>query len=197
MTDSKPESLTFLFAGIAAFLFYAIHGGFHVLNGRVEDLLWGCTLSSLLIGTGVILRAPTWNAVGVLWLCYGLPMWLFDVATGGEFFPTSILIHVGSLGVGLWGVKRLRMPRGTWWRAGLLMLLLVGLCRLVTPPAANVNLSHSVQVGWEKTFPSFGPFLALSLVGATSGFWVFERLICWRLDDEEPDRQVVPLDSPA
>jgi hypothetical protein len=141
--------------GVLALGFFAAHGGYHLLHGRPHDVLWICTVAPALVGVGLLGSWPAWVGVGVLWLVAGLPLWLLDLAGGGEFLPTSLLTHLGGLGVGLYGLWRLGLPAGVWWKAFLGLAVLQQLCRWLTPRAANVNLAFTVHPGWESWFPSY------------------------------------------
>ncbi len=167
--------------GVAALAGYAVHGAFHLLHGRPEDLLWCCHLGAVLVGVGLIAasKSRAWgaslNGIGTLWLCLGTPLWLLDLAGGGEFFPTSLGTHVLGLAMGLFGTWRLGMPRGTWWKAAVALVVLIGLCRMVTPAAANVNVAFSVPHEWEDRFASHAGYLAFVMIAATADFFVLTR----------------------
>ena len=151
--------------GIAALLCYAVHCGVHLYRGRFADSLWGCHVARVLIAAGALSARATLAAIGVLWLCFGNPIWILDVATGGELLPTSLFTHVGGFIIGILVLKRLGVPRNAWWKATLAFLGLLGVTRLLTPRAANVNLAFAVASGWETTFPSY-PIYILLLVSA-------------------------------
>jgi hypothetical protein len=153
---------------------YAIHVGSHLYHGRPADSLWGCHVACLLVAVSAFTRRATPAAIGVLWLCFGNPLWLLDVATGGELLPTSLLTHVGGFALGLLLLKRLGFPPGSWWQATLAFLGLLGLTRLVTPRAANVNLAFAVASGWERTFPSYPLYLLLMVSAGTATFFTAE-----------------------
>jgi hypothetical protein len=141
--------------GAAAVCFYAVHAGQYVVRRQPEHALWVCHLGALLVGIGVLTRQSSLNAIGTLWLIVGLPFWLYDLASGGEFVPTSVLTHVGGPVVGLIGARRLGVPTGLWWKV---LVVLVPVCvasRLLTPPSSNVNLAHHVHPGFESVFPSY------------------------------------------
>lgn len=162
--------------GALALAFYAIHAGHHLLRGHPEDLLWACHLGAVCVGVGLLARLPAVNAVGFLWLATGDVLWLVDLASGGEFIPTSLFTHGGGLALGALGLARFGMPRHTWWRATLAFLVLQQLCRSATPAQANVNLAHAVWSGWEEFFPSTLCYqIMLLAIGAAACFAV-ERI---------------------
>jgi hypothetical protein len=128
-------------------------------------VLWACHLAAVLVGVGLLGEWPAVVAVGVTWLAVGVPLWLFDLAMGGEFTPTTLLTHVGGLAVGLVGLWHLRMPAGVWWKALLGLAALQQLCRWVTPPAENVNVAFSVYPWMQPYFSSYGRYwLAMAVV---------------------------------
>ena len=60
---------------------------------------------------------------------------------------------------------------------GGLVLSLLLLSRLVTPPAANVNLAHQVWAGWEDLFPSYAVYFAVLLAGSAVLYAAIEALL--------------------
>lgn len=166
--------MTLRLLGAVALLCFLVHAGYHVASGRVPDVFWGCHVATLLVGIGALLGRAEPIAVGVLWLCFGNPLWVLDISTGGEFLPTSLLTHVGGFMIGLWAAKRVGFPRFSWVRAALGYVALLGLTRVCTPRAANVNLAFAVAPGWEKTFPSYPLYLAMMMALGTATFFAAE-----------------------
>ncbi len=190
--DGRSPRVTTLLGG-AAVACYAIHASVHLLRGEWYDLFWACHVAALFVGAGLLARSSTINGVGVLLGLMGLPLWLADLAAGGEFFPTSVLTHVVALGLGLYGVVRLGMPGGVWWRAALVLVALIGICRLATPPGPNVNVAFAIQHGWESRFDSHASYLATMIVIATAYFFVVEwllRFLVAALRKREPATQL-------
>src|SRR4051812_34262526 len=145
--------------GLLALTFFATHAGFHLWHGRPEDLLWSCHVGTATVGISLLCGSAGGNAVGVLFLLIGVPLWLLDVATGGELTPTSVPTHLGGLAIGLIGVYRLGLPQNSWWKGLLALVALLLFCRCATPESANVNVVFRVQPGWESRFPSHGWYL--------------------------------------
>ena len=162
--------------GIVAFVCYAVHAAVHLHRGQPYDLLWGCHIAALLVGLGLLLRNATLNAIGFLWSCLGIPLWILDIATGGEFIPTSPLTHVGAFVLGFIGVRKLGMPRLAAMKALAAFAMLWVVCRVVTPPAANINLAFRVHSGWEAYFPSYALYFVMLLVIAAVVFTAVERV---------------------
>ncbi|MFY9553117.1 MAG: hypothetical protein WAV20_06935 [Blastocatellia bacterium] len=162
--------------GIAALACYAIHAGFHVAQGRPEEVLWMCHLGAALVGVGLLISSATTNGIGTSFLLVGTPLWLMYLAGGGEFYPTSCFPHIGGLAIGLYAVRRLGLPSGTWWKAVIALITLVGLCRLITPRQANVNVAFAVYPGVEQYFTSHGIYLVTMMCLAAGYFLVSEYL---------------------
>lgn len=163
--------------GLTALACYAIHGGYHLGHGRPAEMLWACHLGAALIGVGLLTCRPAVNGIGTLFLCLGTPLWLRFLANGGEFHPTSFLTHIVALVIGLYGVRRLGLPAGAWWLASGALLMLIGLCRLVTPPESNINAAFAIDPGLETHFPSHPVYLALMMAVATGYFLLVTLLL--------------------
>jgi hypothetical protein len=176
--------------GAAALACYSAHALFHLINGRPEDLLWACHLGSALVGVGLLLVSASGRrdvsseglpaagvvltGIGTLFLLLGTPLWLMDLAGGGVFYPTSALTHIGGLAIGLYGVRRLGMPRGAWWKAVGALIVLILICRLVAPPHANVNVAFAIYASAANVFTSHLVYLATMLSIAAAYFLAAE-----------------------
>jgi hypothetical protein len=139
---------------------YAAHAGRRALLGHPEHLLWMCHVGVLMIATGLLARAASLNALGTEWLVAGVPLWLADLAAGGEFVPTSVFTHGGGLVLGLAGLRCLGLPRGVWWKSALVLVALAAVSRLVTPAYDDVNLAFSALPA------SAGPATTLAVAAA-------------------------------
>jgi hypothetical protein len=177
--------------GLAALGFYAIHAGFHILNGRPGEVLWMCHLGAALVGAGLLSSSAITNGIGTLFLCIGTPLWVMYLAGGGEFYPTSCFPHLGGLAIGLYGVRRLGLPSGAWWKSVVALVTLILVCRLVTPAQANVNVAFAIYPGWEKIFPSHPIYLAVMMVQSAGYFFVCEYALRRWLVPRESVTQVV------
>jgi hypothetical protein len=174
--------------GLAALGFYAIHAGFHLLHGRPEELLWMCHLGAALVGIGLLSFSATLNGIGTLFLSAGMPLWVMYLAGGGDFYPTSCFPHLGGLAIGLYGVRRLGLTSGTWWKALVALITLILICRLVTPPRANVNVAFATYPGMETVFPSHLLYLAAMMVFSAGYFFVCDYgLRRWLVIEPAPE----------
>jgi hypothetical protein len=160
--------------GLIACGFYAVHAGYQLFFGQPENLLWICHLAPAVIGVGLLVDSPTTVTVGVLWLVPGIPLWLYDLYSGGESSPTSLFTHVGGLVVGVVALRSLGVPEQVWWKALLAAAGVQQLCRWVTPREANINLAYAVYPGWERWFPSYRMYLVALLLLFGVSFLVAE-----------------------
>lgn len=160
--------------GVLPLLFLAAHLFGRLSAGHPEDALWLCHVADLLLGCGLLLRAPRVWALGSVWIVWGTPLWISDVAFGGAFRATSLGTHLGALLVALAAARRGAFPRGTWWRAILAVWILLALTRAVAAPAENLNLAFTVQPGWEHVFPTYPAYFAFVSAMATGVFFAAE-----------------------
>jgi hypothetical protein len=162
--------------GLLALMAFVVHALNHVRRGEAHDVLWVCNLSPLLLALGCFLKKPMLVAVPLLWLCFGTPMWILDMATGGELIWTSFLPHLGGIPIGILAIRRLGFPKRAWLYATLALVGVMLLSRLVTPPEANVNLAFSVWKGWERWFPRYELYFVVVLGGSALTFALAEKL---------------------
>ncbi|WP_437971955.1 hypothetical protein WMF04_22890 [Sorangium sp. So ce260] len=175
-----PSSSRLRVLGGLAAMALIVHGGNHVRRGSPHDLLWMCNVAPLLLAAGCFLAKPDLAAIAVLWLAFGTPIWLLDIATGSGIILTTFLPHVLCPVVAVLAVREMGLPRRAWLKATGALLALVGLTRALTPPEANVNLSHRVWAGWEARFPRYDTYFALVAAAAALTFFVLDRaLAAW------------------
>lgn len=138
-----------------------------------------CHLGAALVGAGLLSGSAATNGIGTLFLCMGTPLWVMYLAGGGEFYPTSCFPHLGGLAIGLYGVRWLGLPSGTWWKSVAALVTLILVCRLLTPSSANVNVAFAIYPGWENLFPSHPIYLVVMIGLSTGYFFVCEKAL-WR-----------------
>lgn len=161
--------------GAFVLLAWAIHVGYHMFaRNDTFDGFWTCNAACLILGIGCVLSFRRAVAVGTSWLTYGLPVWIIGLCSGNELVATSVVIHVGGLCAGAVGIKKLGFPNGTWWRATLALVVLLGVTKLLTPPHENVNLVFSVYRGWEELFPTWRGYFLFLLATGTATFAAVE-----------------------
>src|SRR5689334_15091168 len=99
MPDGEPRTCPFdrplLALAIVSLGFYVIHASSHIRRGTPGDLLWACNVAVPMLVVGCLVGASRdvrarrriaspLCAVALSWLAYGLPLWLLDIATGGD-----------------------------------------------------------------------------------------------------------------
>ena len=189
--------------GLLAYGFYALHAAYFMAHGRPGNLLWGCHMAALGVGTGLLLRSPVFNGLGVLSLVFGTPLWVVNFTTGGEFLPTSMGTHLGGLALGVIGVRSLGIPRFTWVKLVGLTALLMALSYYVTPEVENVNLCRGPPPAWRASLPGYPIFGAMVLGGSALQFCLAELVLRWFFRPEPPrglrawvrDLHIVGIDS--
>lgn len=174
MAPSERGLLTRL--GVVTTSVYALHAAWHVAHGSSWDLLWVCNVAFLALAGGCLFARPAVIAGAWMALLFGTPLWVLD-ACASSLVPTSVLTHVGGDLLGLWLVRKVGCPRGTWARASAAVLGLLALTALVSPPEANVNLAFRVYTGWERIAPSHRVYLAALWSLATAVFFALERWV--------------------
>ena len=166
-----------LVLGLIAAIFYLIHATVHVIDGTIVDLLWACNLGCLIVALGMIFNRPWMFSIGFFWLTLGLPLWILDISTGGEYMPTSTLIHIGGPTIGLLGCRYIRLPRYSWAAAVGGLFILGAISRVFTAPQGNINIAFAVWPGWEKYFPSYFWYALMLLAIAGLGFFTVDTII--------------------
>lgn len=171
--------------GVAALACWMIHGGNHVLRGTAHDLLWACNVAVPLLAIGCFLGLRVMCAIAVLWLSFGTPIWLLDLATGAGLIPTSVFVHLVAPVIGIAALRKLGWPPRAWLSATIASALLLAVTRLAGSPRANVNLVFRVHDGWEKHFASHPMFVAL-LLGASALVFFAIDAVAGRLLGRQP-----------
>jgi len=164
--------------GILPLLFFLGQGVHYWRIDQLGHMLWMCNVGNLVLALGLFLEKPLLVRVAAIWTIPGLIIWFFYVVLAWGVFFTSTLAHVGGIAVAAVALKTYRMDRNSWRYAFGWSLLVQLLSRFVTAPELNVNLAHSVQPGFERTFPSYWMFwLALTTASAVC---VWLSGVLWR-----------------
>ncbi|HEX8070521.1 MAG TPA: hypothetical protein VF546_11250 [Pyrinomonadaceae bacterium] len=169
--------LRFRLLGLLPLFFFGAHALYYWRRGEPDHILWLCNVGNLLLAAGLLLERPVLTRVAAVWLVPGLAVWYWYVVRVYGFVPSSTLAHLGGLGVGLYALSRVRVPRRTWLYALLWYLIVQQVCRFVTRPALNVNVAYSVYEGWAATFGAYWQFW-LALTALVAAFlWLLVRLL--------------------
>jgi hypothetical protein len=163
--------------GGAAIACWAIHAFHHVTRGSAHDLLWACNVAVPLLGAGLLAGARVPCAVALLWLSFGTPIWVLDLATGAGLIVTSPLVHVVAPAIGADAMRRIGWPSHAWQWASAAIVALLGVSRVVGSPGPNVNLAFRIHPGWERQFGSHTLLLAVLLAASTLVFFLVDRLV--------------------
>lgn len=106
------------------------------------------------------MRKASALSVGVLWLTLSIPLWMFDVALGGEFMASTAAAFVAGMIAGVLALRQLKMPARAWRTALIALFALQQFCRFTTPPREDVNFCVLMWFGWEGIFKSYLAFWA-------------------------------------
>ena len=175
------------FLPLAFFSAQAIH--YWQIN-ELGHMLWMCNIGNLLLALGLFFEEAILIRVAVIWMVPGVAVWFFYVVpTWGmllsgrfgyaELFGviSSTLAHLGGFAVGIGALRKVGMDAWAWFYAFIWYFVVQLLSRFLTPAAMNVNLSHSIQPGWEQTFSSYWRFWLVLTVLVGVGLWILGLLL--------------------
>ena len=171
------------FLPLGFFLAQAVH---YWPTNELGHMLWMCNIGNLLLAVGLFLNRALLIRVAVIWLVPGLAIWFLYVALAWGLLLSSTLAHVGGIIVGMLALKRVGMDRVAWLYAFGWYLLIQLLSRLITPMELNVNVSHTIDPGWQQTFGAYWKFwLVLTLLTAAV-LWIIGTVLhqLWPADPE-------------
>jgi hypothetical protein len=153
--------------GLLPLIFFLSQGVHYWRINQLGHMLWMCNVGNLLLALGLFLEKPLVIRLSAIWMIPGLIIWFLYVVLAWGVFLTSTLAHVGGLTVALIALSKVGMDRTAWrWAFGWYLVVQL-LSRFVTPRDLNVNLAHTIQPGWERTFESYWIFwLTLTLLTA-------------------------------
>lgn len=175
-----PEDIRFRLLGLLPLFFFILQGSHYWRTNELGHMLWMCNIGNLLLAIGMFLDRKPLMRTAIIWTIPGFLIWFIFVVLPWGVFLSSILVHVGGLIVALIVLKRIGMDRQSWLHAFAWYLAIQLLSRLITPPELNVNLSHRMQAGWERTFSSYWQFL-LTLNTLTAVMLWCVGLLLWKL----------------
>jgi hypothetical protein len=170
------------FLPLVFFLLQAIH---YWRIGQFGHTLWMCNIGNLVLAIGLFTNHPLLIRVASLWMIPGLVVWFVYVALGWGTYLTrmpsaaeieatsaSTLAHVGGIIVGFLALRRVGMDRESWVYALLWYLIVQLLSRLFTAAELNVNVSHSVEAGWQGTFTAYWKFWPVLTIITAAILWL-------------------------
>ena len=180
MTAEEAPTGGSTFWGILAVGFFLAHLLWHAYLGDPENAVWACHVASLLIGIGGIVRNATLIAIGLSWLVVGIPLWLYHLAVGGPFVPTSLLTHFGSAAIGCILLRKsgFEPPKETiWWRACIALAILVAVSRFVTGRSDNINLAFDIHGRSDTAIGEHAQYLLVLAVVVSPVLYVSEIVL--------------------
>ncbi len=163
--------------GIALVALWANKWAGSLGEGAGWNILWLCHVGTLALALAAFTRQRMLVGVAALWIAAGLPVWLADTLLVRSTTVASTLSHVGSFVIALHLVRCVGMSRVSWIVATLGYIALQLVCRVVTPPALNVNLAHAPYTGWEQTFASYAAYNGFTTASLALGFFVIQVLL--------------------
>ena len=163
--------------GLLPLLFFAGYVYAAIGENRAAESLWMCHVSNLILGIGLLAQRHVLVRMVFPWLVFGVPLWLIDILSSGDERALSTVSHIGGFLVGLYAIWQVRVPANPWLPALLLYLILQQLCRWLTPPSFNVNLSHGIYNGWESWFPNYPIYWIITTLTAAAMLWGIGRLM--------------------
>lgn len=163
--------------GLLPLAFVAVHLALRIWAGHPEDTLWLCHLADVLLAIGLLAARPRVWGVGALWILWGTPLWLLDVAAGGTFRITSLGTHLGASAVAIVAARAGTFAKGSHVRAILGVWLLLAVTRLLVRPEGNLNLAFRVQEGWTDRFSTYPPYFAFVSAVAWAVFFGCEQAL--------------------
>ena len=140
---------------------------------EIGHILWMCHISNLILAIALFSAWPFLAQISVPWLMFGLPLWIFNVAQVGIIGGvTSFGTHVGGLIIGLIALSKMTYNKDIWIYALGWYLILQQVCRMITPPELNVNIAHSVYLGWEAMFSVYWQYWLVTTILASIVMWL-------------------------
>ena len=149
-----------------------------------------CNIGNLLLALGLFFEEAILIRVAVVWMVPGVAVWFFyvvptwGVLLSGRFgyaelfgVISSTLAHLGGFAVGIRVLRKVGMDAWAWFYAFIWYFVVQLISRFLTPARLNVNLSHSIQPGWEQTFNTYWRFwfVLTFLVGVC--LWILGLLL--------------------
>ena len=173
---SEPLETRYRLIGLLPLTFFAVQAIHYWRFGGMGHLLWMCNAGNVLLGIGLLISHRELIRAAAIWTIPGLVIWIIYVLLPSGFYFSTTLAHVGGFIVGLIALRRVGMDRIAWIYALAWYLFTQLAARLLTPPALNVNASHRVQDGWDKTFSSYWKFWLVGTAAAAVTLWLIGKV---------------------
>lgn len=174
--DPTPvwRTLRFRLLGLLPLAFFIARVIEYVRMGTPSQVLWMCHLANLMLAVGLFIASPLLIRIAVLFVIFGVPPWAIDMWVIWIVTPVSVVSHLGGLLVGMYVISKVRMKPWVWSRAQVVFIGAQVVCRLVTPPALNVNTAHRIYDIWKDTFSAYWQYWLVSMVVLAVSLWVIQ-----------------------
>lgn len=163
--------------GVLPIVFFAVTLASHARDHSAWTLLWMCNLCNLVLAAGLLLRRQWLIWVATTWLILGLPLWIWNTFLNSDFHLHSLFTHAVAPIVGLWAMRGRPAVRGTWMVATLFGAAVQGVCRAITPPELNINVSHASYKGLPDIFASYPVYATLNLIAFALALLAMEKTL--------------------
>jgi len=178
----RPEPLTLKFRllGILPLAFFLTQGVHYFFIHQLGHMFWMCNIGNLLLAFGLFLDQPVlirvagiWSITGLfVWARFILPQWFHYATLDWLAVVSGTLAHIGGVVVGFLSLRRVRVDRAAWLYSFVWYLLLQVISRLGTAAELNVNVSHKIYEGWEKTFGAYWKFWLVMTIVVAACLWL-------------------------
>jgi hypothetical protein len=149
----------------------------YVQVGTPSQVLWMCHLANLFLAIGLFTANPLLIRVSVVLLVFGIPPWIVDMFVIKIITPLSVVTHLGGTILGLIVIAKVGATRWTWLVALASYVLVQTICRFVTPPELNVNISHRVYDIWKDIVSNYWIYWVISTGIIGVALWVIESAL--------------------
>jgi hypothetical protein len=135
-------------------------------------MLWMCNIGNLVLALGLFLMNVPLIRVSVIWMIPGFVVWAIYVVWAWGAFFSSTLAHVGGLAVGIIALKKVGMDSRSWFYAFVWYIAMQVISRVFTPANLNVNIAHSIDPAWQRTFNSYWKFWLVLTLATAGVLWL-------------------------
>lgn len=144
--------------------------------GQLQDMLWICHVSMLLLAVGMYARRQQFIQIAALWIFPGFIFWFVDALFSG-YTLASAASHIIAFISAYYAMRRVGTVLGLWRYALLFWLLLQLLARWLTPASANVNIAYTVRPEATWAFDAYWQYWMFTCVAAMFGLWCLEKIL--------------------
>lgn len=176
MKADKQSTPYFRYISLLPFVFF-LGQIYRYYPDGLSNMLWMCNINNLLLGIALWFRIDWLIRLTAIWTIPGVVIWvLFDVIIN-HIVLSSFLAHICTFFVAFYAVNKIGASRQMALHAIIWHFILQTLCRFITPPEFNVNVSHSVHGVLSKTFDAYWKFWLVSMVVVIVGMFILQWVL--------------------